>query len=196
MKNTIICGISIVAVSALLISVMMFHAEAKTFDKNAEYELKGLGIAIFGTGPLGTAVQAQIFPIANSKEVSVEYGAFDNDGVFSMGFCTSPKQILKVSGTNKASIQLNTADLDCFPKVGVDSVITATVYVKDLPVFNDKYDQIRCQTVEDVDFCIRDRGSQTLFGGIGNISGFGLSLDNQFAHLEDVKFKRTQWTSP
>jgi len=196
MANKILYTTMIAAVSVVLISVMVFQAEAKTFDKGQEFGLKGLGIAIFGQDENGNKLQLQISPIENSKDVFVDYKMKTLTTDLYKGQCIGPKQILKVSATNKASVEFNTGDLNCSVHQGPDSIISATIEGTGQINANDKYDSMDCYTIDNVDYCTRDRGSYTEFIGVGNISGFGLSLDNQQAAIKDVKLIHTAWTSP
>lgn len=194
-KNILYAGI-IAVMSVALISMMVFQVEAKTFDKDQKFELKGLGLAIFGQDDNGNKLQLQVAPIENTKDLFIDYRVKTPTTDLYKGQCIGSKQILKVSATNKASVEFNTADLECFVHAGPDSIISATVEGTDQVITNDTFDVIFCDTIGEIDYCTRDRGSITEFLGTGNIDGFGLSLNNQNAAIKNVKLKHTAWTSP
>lgn len=194
-RNILYAGV-IAVMSVALISMLSFQAEAKTFDKGQEFELKGLGLSIFGQDDDGNKFQLQVAPIENTKDLFIDYRVKTPTTDLYKGQCVGFKQILKVSATNKASVEFNTADLKCFVHEGPDSIISATVEGIDQVISNDKFDVIFCDAIGEVDYCTRDRGSITEFLGTGNIDGFGLSLNNQNAAIKDVKLKHTAWTSP
>lgn len=194
-KNILYAGV-IAVMSVALISMMSFQVEAKTFDKSQEFELKGLGLSIFGQDDNGNKLQLQVAPIENTKDLFIDYRVKTPTTDLYKGQCIGSKQILKVSATNKASVEFNTEDLKCSTHEGPDSIISATVEGTGQVIANDKFDAIFCDADGEVDSCTRDRGSITEFLGIGNIDGFGLSLNNQNAAIKDVKLKHTAWTSP
>lgn len=176
-------------------SVMVFPAYAKTFDKEQEYHFKGHGLFIFGSDLNGNKISLQIYPIQDSKDVFIDLRILSSDGSY-VTKCLAPKQVLKVSGTLKASAEFNTANLVCPEKQGPDTIISASIIGTGEITVNDKYDFEDCNIVEGIEKCTRDRGSITEYIGIGTISGYGLTFLEQSASIIDTKIIHTTWTNP
>ena len=196
MNRQIQYSVMIASIAAVLISGSMFSVEAKTFDKESEISLKGSGVAIFAKTGVNS-LQLQVSTIENSKNVLVDFRAFDGVKLTRGIDCIASDKIIKISSNKKASVSLNTADLsECKIRDGGDSIISASFVGNGLYNENEKYDETICEDKEGIEFCSRDHGSKTEFLGIGTISGFGLTLVDEDAAITKEKLRHTEWTSP
>ena len=194
-KNRIIYTSMMASISILLISVMILDAEAKTFDRESEIIFKGLGMSIFGRDSGGIPFNLQISPIDNSKELSVSY--VNADGSIRGLNCHAAKQILKVSGTLKASAEFNTADLsNCAIKTGGDSMITVTLVGDGRVIVDDKDDFIECFEINGIDVCSRIHGKITNYLGVGTMTAFGSTFIDSNGLIRDLNVRTTFWTNP
>jgi len=194
MKNKIIYG-SLIAIMAIMISVSMYQAEAKTFDKSAGFNVKGVGVSVFSPTVNEENLTVQFYPLNDNTGQYWIYYTSNHNGIFSGGICTGSIQF-KDSSIKKIDASFNTAALNCPTHVGPDGDITVTMTGDGKSKTYDKYDTIDCYPYGEGEICTRSNGSLTEFAGIGTSNGFGLSFENEVGTIKDVKLHYTQWTSP
>lgn len=192
----------IVAMSVLLISMMVFQVEAKTFDKSSESRLKGLGLSTFNTDDHGNKLNVQIAPQPDTNDVRVVFDVITRDSNGSQiisyhGDCVGSKTILKVSSTKKASAEFNTSDLSCL--VSPPSLtISLTLEGTGEGVTKTREDTTQCSDpdVNGVQQCWRFHGIDTFFQATGTANIPGLSLVVNSAQIVDYNDRYTSWTNP
>lgn len=203
MANRILYTSIIAAVSVLLISVMVFQADAKTFDRSKSFETHGTLVSIFGRIPINDEeccihLNLQVVPIDGSKNYAVQYDTDVNGFIYGRGCIATPDD-LKMSGTKNISVTLQTVGLVCENKSGDDSIISGTIKgdesTKVVQKFDDKKDACS-EPVSGVQSCMRTQGSFTFYTGDATISGFGVSMNDQIGHIAIGKGKVTVWTNP
>lgn len=190
----------IATVSVLLISMMVLQTEAKTFDKNSESRLKGLGLSTFNTDDNGNKLNVQIAPQPDTKDVRVVFDviARDRNPIINYhGDCVGSKTILKVSSTKKASAEFNTSDLSCLvspPPLTISLTLEGTGE----GVIKTREDTTECSVpdVNGVQQCWRFHGTDTFFQATGTANIQGLSLVVNSAQIVDYNDRYTSWTNP
>lgn len=196
MKNQVIRLSMIVAVSAVLLFVVDSEAEARTYDKSLEYTFSGYGVFIFGQDQ-ADKINLQISPIRDTKDLLVDFDG--NVGGESFDFkCTAPKQILKVSNTKKASVEFNTADLECIRDIGLGTTVSATLVGTGEVFIDEKSDSISCNPAgEGVEKCKRNHEINTSYISIADISAYGITIAGiENTEVRHTKLKHTEWTTP
>ena len=199
MNRQVQYSMMIASIATILISGTMYLAEAKTFDKEAGYSISGMGIDINIKGT--PSIDLTIVPIEGKNMVRVTYHVLHGDSSIqdSHGRCLGDEKVMKVASNQKASVILNTLDLfDCSSNTsGPDGIFMADIIGTGLSTTNNKFDDGDCTPdVNGGELCWRERGSKTVFSGIGTISGFDMVFENIDADIEKSKLKYTEWTNP
>jgi hypothetical protein len=198
MNKQILYASLIFTLSALLLTTITLPAEAKDFQKENEISLKGKGLVSSAKGGDFKEFKVKILPIANEKIVLVDYRIVHGTQ-FAGGICIADKQILKVSGTNKASASFNTAELDCSVsdknpggiKLGQDTTISIKFEATGVVTINEKFDDTQFEP--STGLYTRTQGSTTDYEGSGDMTAFDEDVFESNASIQNVKFKRTTW---
>lgn len=194
MRNQVLYG-SIFVIVSLLLTTLIFTAEAKTFDKELTLAVKGDGVLV-----QSKQIRLTVAPLDNIKDtLAVSYIAKINDGEFAFGLiCTGPDSILKSSALRKASVEFNTEDLVCIDGTQTDHQGVISINIETIDESNFlKYDDASCSLIDGINFCSRIRGTSDGNDGEANGTVFGEVLnEGASGRISKINEKRTYWTEP
>jgi len=195
MVKTVMYSAAIATIGMLLIGMMAFDAEARSFDKGHAVNLIGNS---FHVG--GPPANVFITPINDDiQNVKLTYKVMTSDGMKgkSGSDCTAPKQILKISAMKKATVEFDTSDLGCPNHKGDHGVISLSFELNGEIDFQ-VYDDTNCEDIgEGIEECTRIHGNSNEAFGVVSGTVFGESLEPDISGtINTINERRVLWTTP
>ena len=194
MVKTVMYTAAIATISILLIGMMAFDAEAKSFSHDHAVILIGDSFNV-----RGPPADVFITPINDDiLNVNLFYSArIDGEKIKSGSNCIAPKQILKISAMKKATVEFDTSDIDCPHHSGDHGVISLSFQYNGETNFQ-VYDDTNCEDIgEGVEECTRTHGNSDEAFGVVSGTVFGESLlPDKSGTIKTINEKRVMWTQP
>ena len=118
MNKTIFYTVLMATLSILVFQGLALDADAKTVTKDSTLKGDYLDFnqdrnSSNGIDKINLIIRPNMASTNDSTNLSVKYTVRDGTGIIAKGDCTSSKQIVKISGQNKASVEFDISDLDC-----------------------------------------------------------------------------------
>ncbi len=195
MKSYVFYAALFLILSVSLTSIFISNVEAKSFDKEQTYTIKGDGVRIFSTG-----LTLSILPNEDSNSYTVHYVVNTPAGKTYWGLCShSTDNIVKISALKKALIKFNTDDLgDCItlgdPYVPFNVSLNIQTNGESTLI---KYDnQKKCDQIGDILQCYKEHGTDEGKEGIAVGIVFENDVKDLPAKISKINQKFTFWTEP
>ncbi len=189
MRNQVLYAYVIFAISALLMTTVIFTVEARTVDEQQSFTSKGNGARVNQSG----VFLISILPIEDSKEFSMVYSVRTNEGI-KTGICPHVSdKIVKISALNKASIEFNTGDEklgECIRTTQFDDFdISLNIQTEGESIVEEYEDKMGCE----YGFCFLQIGTSERKFGMANGIIDEIVVVGASAEISKINQKVTYW---
>jgi len=198
MVKTVMYTVVITTISILLIGMMAFDAEAKTFSHDHMDILVGDSFSVRDR----TTAIVTIQPINDDPQfLKLSYTVSGLDGAFGKGSaCIVKNNILKISAMKKATVTFDTNDIDdkCKHRLNTHDGVVSLSFQTNSEIIHEDLDDTTCVPKgEGVEECIQTKGTRDTVNGIVSGTAFGKSLkEDTSGIIGQINTLDKMWTTP